>query len=116
MSNLGISILLILLVSMIITVAKDLPGLDYLSTGFDALKMVNLNEESSSSDKLKFRLFKLDDRSGQPYTMDADGKEQTFTTSRYIQATTINMKTKVSIETLSSSYQDFRRRYFIEDI
>ncbi|CAF1295634.1 unnamed protein product [Rotaria sp. Silwood1] len=83
-----------------------------MATGFDALKMINLNEAPSASDKLKFRLFNLDDGLGKTYLFDADGIQHSYTTSRYVQATKINMKTKVAIETISKTYQEFRRSYF----
>ncbi len=102
--------LLFLLTYIGLVLTKDLPGLDFLATGFDALKMINLNEAPSASDNLKFRLFNLDDGLGKTYSFDADGVEHNYTTSRYVQVTTINMKTKVAIETISKTYQEFRRR------
>ncbi|CAF1340765.1 unnamed protein product, partial [Didymodactylos carnosus] len=73
--------------------------------------MINLNEPSAS-DNLKFRLFNLDDGLGKIYSFDADGVEHNYTTSRYVQVTTINMKTKVAVETISKTYQEFRQSYF----
>lgn len=112
MFNWYFSLLLTLLTSMSTIAFKDLPGLDYLSTGFDASKMINLNEAPSASDKLKFRLFDLDDHQGKNYLLDTDGANQTYTTSLYVHATTINMNTKVSLASLSTSMQQFERSYF----
>jgi hypothetical protein len=102
--------LLFLLTHIWPLLTKDLPGLDFLATGFDALKMINLNEVPSASDKLKFRLFNLDDGLGKTYLFDADGIKHSYTTSRYVQATTINMKTKVAVETISKTYKEFRHK------
>ncbi|CAF5048228.1 unnamed protein product, partial [Rotaria sp. Silwood1] len=74
--------------------------------------MINLNEAPSASDNLKFRLFNLDDGLGKTYSFDAGSVKHNYTTSRYVQATTINMKTKVAIETISKTYQEFRHNYF----
>ncbi|CAF4831041.1 unnamed protein product [Rotaria sp. Silwood1] len=46
----------------------ELPGLNYLASGFDAARMVNLNEVSSS-DQSKFRLFDLGASNGKTYTL-----------------------------------------------
>ncbi len=102
--------LLFLLTHIGSALTKDLPGLDFLATGFDALKMINLNEVPSASDKLKFRLFNLDDGLGKIYSFDAEGMTNSYTTSRYVQATTVNMKTKVAVETISKTYQEFRHK------
>lgn len=102
--------LLFLLIHIGSVLTKDLPGLDFLATGFDALKMVNLNEVPSASDNLKFRIFNLDDGLGKTYSFNAAGVEHNYPTSRYVQVTNINMKTKVAIETISKTYKEFRHR------
>ncbi|CAF3207054.1 unnamed protein product [Rotaria sp. Silwood2] len=95
--------LLFLLLVTIVT-AKDLPGLDYLTSGFDALKMISNNEDVTSSDRSKFRLFDLSERDGNDYELEVMNKTHTFSTPSLIQVTNINMKTRVSVESVSYTY------------
>jgi hypothetical protein len=90
--------------------AKDLPGLDYLASGFDALKMIGNNEETTSSDHSKFRLFNLRERDGEAFVLETTNKTQTFQTPSIIQVTNVNMRTRVSVESISYTYQEFFQR------
>ncbi|CAF3791408.1 unnamed protein product [Rotaria sp. Silwood1] len=101
---------LLFIISIPAIAAKDLPGLDYLASGFDALKMISNNEEISSSDRSKFRLFDLRERDGEEYILETINKTQTFNTPSVVQVTTVNMRTRSSVESVSYTYEEFFRR------
>lgn len=101
---------LLWLIFITATVAKDLPGLDYLSSGFDALKMISNNEETSASDRSRFRLFDLRERDGDDYLLEVGNVTQLFRTPSVIQVTNVNMRKRVSVESVSYTYQEFFRR------
>ncbi|CAF2684273.1 unnamed protein product [Rotaria sp. Silwood2] len=92
--------------------AKDLPGLDYLISGFDALKMIGTNEDTSSSDRSKFRLFDLRQLDGEEYILKTANRTQSFKTPSLVQVTNINMRNRVSVESVSYTYREFLRSYF----
>ncbi len=89
---------------------KDLPGLDYLASGFDALKMIGNNEEVTSSDRSKFRLFDLRERDGEEFELKTMNKTQKFKTPSVVQVTNINMRNRVSVESISYTYREFYQR------
>ena len=101
---------LLCLIFVTATMAKDLPGLDYLASGFDALKMISNNEETSASDRSRFRLFDLRERDGYDYLLEIGNNTQLFKTPSVIQVTNVNMRTRVSVESVSYTYREFFQR------
>ncbi|CAF3662706.1 unnamed protein product [Rotaria sordida] len=74
--------------------------------------MISNNENVQSSDRSKFRLFDLSELDGDDYILEVINKTQTFKTPSVIQVTNINMNTRVSVESVSYTYQEFFRSYF----
>ncbi|CAF0806318.1 unnamed protein product [Didymodactylos carnosus] len=104
---------LLIAIGTTIISGEDLPGLDFLASGFDALKMISNNEDVKSSDRSRFRLFDLTtDRDGSPFKLNANDVKQTFETPSTVQVTKINMRNTVSVETVSYTYQEFFHSYF----
>ena len=98
---------LLFIISITTIAGKDLPGLDYLASGFNALKMISNNEEISSSDHSKFRLFDLRERDGVKYILEIINQTQTFNTPSVVQVTTINMRNRIGVESVSYTYEEF---------
>ena len=88
----------------------ELPGLSYISSGFDVAKMVSI-EEISSSDQTKFRLFDFDETNDEPYTLTIGNRKQDFIVSSLMQVTDISMATIVTAESISKSYVEFISQY-----
>lgn len=102
--------MIIWLVLITMVKGKDLPGLDYLSSGFDALKMISNNEDVTSSDRSRFRLFDLRERTGEDYLLEIGNKTQLFQTPSVIQVTNLNMRKQINIESVSYTYREFFQR------
>ena len=101
---------LLCLILIMIVRAKDLPGLDYLESGFDALKMISNNEGVKSSNGFKYRLFDFSERNGQEYEFTAMNKTQKFKTPSMVRVTNVNIRNRVDVESISYTYRDFYRK------
>ena len=101
---------LLCLIFIVTVRAKDLPGWDYLESGFDALKMISNNEGSRSSNGFRYRLFDLGERDGQEYEFTAMNKTQKFKTPSVVRVINANIRNRVDVESISYTYRAFRRK------
>ncbi len=88
---------------------KELPGLAYLYSGFDALKMVSANEISSGGQS-KVRLFDLDEFNENTYTLDINGQQQEFRIPRLVQVKDVAIASRQDVESISRTFERFFTR------
>lgn len=85
---------------------KQLAGLSYLLSGFDAAKMVSV-EEISSGDQSKFRLFDSDESDESSYTLVIGDRKEDFSVPSVVGVNDVSMATMVAVESISKSYTEF---------
>ena len=82
-----------------------LPGLDDLTSGFDAAKMLSASDQQS-----KFRILDLSEQSGGSFTVDVLDEKQTYPTPLLAQVTDISRRREVDCEDISYSFEKFYER------
>lgn len=92
--------------------AKELAGLSYLLSGFDAARMISV-EEISAGDQSKFRLFDLDESGDKPYTLIIGNKKEDFNIPSNVGVNDISMATVLAVESISKSYIEFISQYVL---
>ncbi|KAL4499417.1 hypothetical protein ABPG73_008967 [Tetrahymena malaccensis] len=83
--------------------AQSLPGLDYIKSGYDALKL--LNDQLGQS---KFSIFNLDPSLGEN---DFHINGVTYKVPMVVQATELSLRRDNKCEGIYSSFSDFQRKY-----
>lgn len=86
--------------------SKQLAGLSYLLSGFDAAKMISV-EEISSGDQSKFRLFDLEGSDDNPYTLVIGNRKEDFSAPSVVGVNDVSMATMLAVESISKSYTEF---------
>ncbi|CAF0882559.1 unnamed protein product [Didymodactylos carnosus] len=75
--------------------------------------MISNNENVESTDRSRFRVFNLiTDRDGYPFTLNVHNIKSKFQTPSVVQVTRINMRSTVSVQSVSYTYQEFFHSYF----
>ena len=87
--------------------APNLPGLDHLSSGFDASAMVSpIDIDVTVGDKSKYAIFNLSEP-GSMFTLNANGHSKVFETSAFTQVTDLSIRKENYCEVITSSFDMF---------
>lgn len=81
--------------------AVDLPGVDYLCSGYDAVKLI-----SGTTAQSKYRLFDLTEE-GEKFTVNG----KTYTTPSISQVTSMSIKSENTCEGVFSKFSEFYSKY-----
>ena len=85
--------------------ADRLPGLDELTSGFDAAKMLSASDQQS-----KFRILDLSEQSGGSFSIGVLDEKQTYSTPLLAQVTDISRRREIDCEDISYSFEKFYER------
>ncbi|KAL4511140.1 hypothetical protein ABPG73_008218 [Tetrahymena malaccensis] len=88
---------------LLLTQAQDLPGLDYIKSGYDGTKI--LNDQLGQS---KYPIFQFDPSNGETdYRMNG----QNFKVPMVVQATGFSLRKETQCEGVFYSFSDFQKKY-----
>lgn len=82
-----------------------LPGIDDVSAGYDAAKMLSASEQNS-----KYRIFDLTDLKTEPYVTKTVGTHRNFSTPKLVQVTDVSVRKEDSCQTVAYTFESFFRR------
>ena len=85
---------------------NELPGLNYLISGFDALTMTSQNEVNKNDDS-KFRLLDLSEMRETQYNLKIGTETYRYSTPKMVQVVDVSLKTAVAVESITKTYQEF---------
>ncbi|KAL4511127.1 hypothetical protein ABPG73_008205 [Tetrahymena malaccensis] len=95
--------LILLTIFLILAQGQTLPGLDYIKSGYDGLKL--LNDQLGQS---KYPIFNLDPSNG---VSDFELNGVTYQVPNTIQATAQSLRKETQCEGIYYSFSDFQRKY-----
>ena len=90
--------------------AKELPGIGHLASGFDAAKMISLDDIPDTA-QTKYRLFDFDAYGSKSYAVKLGNQVLNFTAPSVVQIADVSMLTMQAVESISKSYHEFVSRY-----
>ncbi|CAF2975083.1 unnamed protein product [Rotaria sp. Silwood2] len=85
----------------------ELPGINDISSGYDAAKMLSANEQNS-----KYRIFDLSEQNTTPFQTKILGQDRVFTRPKLVQITDISVRKQDTCQTVAYTFESFFRSYF----
>ncbi|CAF3178894.1 unnamed protein product [Rotaria sp. Silwood2] len=85
----------------------ELPGINDISSGYDAAKMLSANEQNS-----KYRIFDLSEQNATPFQTKILGQDRVFTRPKLVQITDISVRKQDTCQTVAYTFESFFRSYF----
>ena len=98
-------LVVVLFLSATVHASDRLPGLDDISSGYDAAKMLSANEQNS-----KYRIFDLSEASPEPFVLDIMNKSRSFQVPKYVNVVKMNLRKEDLCESVSYTFQTFLYR------
>ncbi|CAF1472757.1 unnamed protein product [Adineta steineri] len=98
-----------ILSSLIINIycINQLPGINDISAGYDAAKMLSANEQNS-----KYRIFDLSEQSTTSFNIKILGKDQKFAVPKFVQVTDVSIRKEDTCQTIAYTFESFFHSYF----